>query len=115
MNVPPFLDLVSLLLQPSTWIELPAYAVATVEGLYVIHSAVRGHLRRELRILGFNVCLIVFILIIAAVFETAEIQLGGLYSLLTWLPFVVLVIAARIAWDRARARPARGEAAAAVP
>jgi len=98
----PALSLVLLLfILPHSWIELPAYAVATAEGLYLLAAIVRtarfvgptrdwGRLRIEAWQLALNLIIVTVMLAVAAVFESVEIALGD-YALITWIPFAGLV------------------------
>lgn len=104
--------LANLFILPSTWLELPAYAIAATESMYLVYSVYLGFKSgwakfvRELRFLLVNVLLIAGVLTVAAVFEVAEIQLENgpapILALLTWLPFVVVFAGAVKFWRRAR-------------
>lgn len=93
--------LVLLLLFPHSWIELPAYAVATAEGIYLLYAIVKWlfdstgrasvHWNHELGQLLINVGIVTVMLLVAALFESVEIQLGGLLFLVTWIPFAVII------------------------
>jgi len=108
------LALANLFFLPSTWLELPAYAIAAAESGYLVHAIYlgfkrgRSYLLRELRFLIVNIVLIAAVLMVAAVFEVSEIQLataipgGELVSLLTWVPFAVLFVIVLSFWRRAR-------------
>ncbi len=106
--------LANLFLLPSTWLELPAYSVAAAESIYLTYNIYLGLKRgrawfvRELRFLLVNIGLVAGMLIVAAVFEVAEIQIGsgppetqGL-AILTWLPFALVLIVAIRFWRKAR-------------
>jgi uncharacterized membrane protein SpoIIM required for sporulation len=92
--------LVLLLLFPHSWIELPAYAVATAEGIFLLYaigkwlfdSNGRGSVRwsAELGQLAINLVIVTVMLAVAALFESVEIQLGLLFWV-TWIPFAVLI------------------------
>ncbi len=108
------LALGNLFFLPSTWLELPAYAIAAAEGLYLIYAVYIGfkvgwaRFVRETRFLVVNIILIAGVLGVAAVFEVSEIQIAGsspdgpVYALLTWIPFAVVFAGALVFWKRAR-------------
>ena len=108
------LALGNLFFLPSTWLELPAYAIAAAEGLYLVYAAYQGfkvgwsRFVREMRFLVVNIILIAVVLGVAAVFEVSEIQIAGsspdgpIYALLTWLPFAGVFAVALVFWKRAR-------------
>ncbi len=98
---PPFLVVfLLLLLFPHSYIELPAYAVATGEGLYLLYAIWRwafssGGNPVNWTIEGWqfviNLAIVVVMLAVAATFESVEIELGAAYLLITWVPFVALI------------------------
>jgi uncharacterized membrane protein SpoIIM required for sporulation len=108
------LALASLFFLPSTWLELPAYAIAAAESIYVVYAFYIGfksgwqRLLREIRFVIVNLVLIAGVLIVAATFEMAEIQLEQgpgqtqAYALLTWLPFAAVFAGWLVFWRRAR-------------
>jgi uncharacterized membrane protein SpoIIM required for sporulation len=114
------LTLANLFSLPSTWLELPAYAIASAESLYLLYSIYLGfkigwmRFVREIRFLFVNFILVAMVLILAAVFEVAEIQIETMtasappqdpshaYALLTWLPFLVVFAGVIVFWRRAR-------------
>lgn len=108
------LALANLFILPSTWLELPAYAIAAAEGIYILYAFYLGfhsgwqRFLREIRFVIVNLVLIAGVLIVAAVFETVEIQLeqGPIqtqaYALLTWLPFAAVLAGWLTFWRRAR-------------
>ncbi len=91
------LVLLLLLIFPHSFIELPAYAVATAEGLYLFYAIVKWlggdgeTLSREWYQLLLNFCIVTVMLAVAAVFETVEIVLGNLFWI-TWVPFIGMVL-----------------------
>jgi len=98
----PFVVLVVLLLFfPHSYIELPAYAVATGAGLLLVYSFFRWlfatgprspvRLGDALWLLALNLVLVTVMLLVAALFESVELELGG-WFLVTWVPFAVLVV-----------------------
>ena len=103
----------TLFFLPSTWLELPAYAIAATEGIYLVYSVYLGFKKgwgtftRELRFLVINVFLIAGVLVVAATFEVSEIQLetspDPAAAFLTWIPFVFVLIGVLRFWRRARA------------
>jgi uncharacterized membrane protein SpoIIM required for sporulation len=112
--------LANLFALPSTWLELPAYAIAAAESVYLVHAAYVGLKRsrrwffREIKFLIVNLGLIAAVLAVAAVFEVGEIQIETItagapaldpshaYVLLTWLPFVAIFAGVIVFWRRAR-------------
>lgn len=98
----------TLFFLPSTWLELPAYAIAATEGIFIIYSLTRGLPRftRELRFVFVNILLIAGVLIVAATFEVTEIQLESssqpALAFATWLPFMVVAGLVLRFWRRAR-------------
>jgi len=108
------LALGNLFLLPSTWLELPAYAIAATEGLYLIYAIYLGFKSgwakfvKETRFLMVNLILIAGVLAVAAVFEVSEIQIAGsspdgpIYALLTWIPFAPIFAGVVVFWRRAR-------------
>jgi len=106
--------LANLFLLPSTWLELPAYAIAAAESVYLVYAGYRGfkdgwaRFVREIRFLIVNIVLIAAVLVVAATFEVTEIQFEQgppqtqADALLTWLPFVVVLAGFLIFWRRAR-------------
>lgn len=81
---------------PHTYIELPAYAVATAEGIYLLYAIAKalgwnkGNMRAEVYQLAINVAIVTVMLAVAALFESVEIALG-LSFWITWVPFVALI------------------------
>ncbi len=112
--------LVNLFALPSTWLELPAYAIAATESVYLAYGAYLGLKRgrrwffREVWFLVANIVLIAGVLVVAAVFEVTEIQIEAMtasappqdlshaYALLTWLPFALVLAGVIVFWRRAR-------------
>jgi uncharacterized membrane protein SpoIIM required for sporulation len=94
-NLPPALVvLILLLLFPHSWIELPAYAVAVAAGSYFGYALIRWQKTRwgpEIGVLLINVAIVTVMLLVAALFESVEIQVGGLLFLVTWIPFAILI------------------------
>jgi uncharacterized membrane protein SpoIIM required for sporulation len=95
-NLPASLLMLLLFTLPHSWIELSAYPVATGEGILLLNSLLRWLLKEEkwrigveLRQLALAVGLVATILLVAAVFEVEEIQLG-LQGFVLWGPFGVL-------------------------
>jgi uncharacterized membrane protein SpoIIM required for sporulation len=111
--------LATLFALPSTWLELPAYCIATVESLFLAYALFRvarrgwGVFRREVRFLLVNIILIAGVLIVAATIEVTEIQLealgsanfgqaGSIIAFLTWIPALVIIAFATRFWRRAK-------------
>ena len=98
-GLPGILNFLSLFLLPHTWLELPAYALAVNEGMFLLLSASKANgtepfseeLRRAARVL----CIIIVELAFAAFFESGEIalsQANTLYPLLAWVPFAAILV-----------------------
>jgi uncharacterized membrane protein SpoIIM required for sporulation len=111
--------LATLFALPSTWLELPAYCIATVESLFLAYALFRvarhgwGVFRREVRFLLVNIILIAGVLIVAATIEVTEIQLealgstnfgqaGSIIAFLTWIPALVIIAFATRFWRQAK-------------
>ena len=102
----------TLFFLPSTWLELPAYAIAVAEGFYLASAIARGFrsgwvkLVREIRFLVASVFLVALVLVVAATFEVTEIQLEQgptpVYAFLTWLPFFLVFGGVLAFWRRAK-------------
>ncbi len=96
-SIPGPLITLSLLLQPHSWLELPAYAIATTQSFFLVSTAARRRMFKfEVARTGLVLVVVAAELIIAAFFESAEISLVS-YGLLAdfaipWLAFAVLVI-----------------------
>jgi len=114
-----FLALGTVFFLPSTWLELPAYAIAVAESGYLLYAIFAGFKHgwtafiREVRFLFVNLMLIAGVLVVAAVFEVTEIQIEmltappapaieGALVFLTWIPFVAVFAGALAFWKRAR-------------
>jgi uncharacterized membrane protein SpoIIM required for sporulation len=96
-GIPSAYAVATLLVLPSTWMELPAYSLAGVENVFFVYAAyvaakgTRERLEKEVSTLIATVGLIGVVLIFAAVFEVGEIEFKD-YALLFWVPF------AGVAW-----------------
>jgi uncharacterized membrane protein SpoIIM required for sporulation len=113
-NVPVGIALGTLFFLPSTWLELPAYAIAAAESLYLLYYIYVGFRRgwgrfvREIRFLLVNIFLIAGVLIVAAAFEVTEIQFEQgpaatqPLAFVTWLPFVAVFALEVRFWMKAR-------------
>lgn len=87
-NLPPQLVVSLLLLSPHSWLELPAYALAVTEGIFLIYAIVRRTLRSEYRRLVIVAILISLQLFVAATVEAIELQYPILAFYL-WLPSIL--------------------------
>jgi uncharacterized membrane protein SpoIIM required for sporulation len=94
--------IVLLLLFPHSYIELPAYAVATGEGLFLLYAFLKwlrgkasGRSVVNWSVEGWqfaiNLIIVTVMLLVAALFESVEIQLGADLFWITWLPFAGLI------------------------
>lgn len=104
----------TLFILPSTWLELPAYAIAAAESFYLAYAIGqafrrgRGRAIKEMWFLVANVILIAIVLLVAAVFEVTEIQIERgppdiqVYLFATWLPFILVFAGFLTIWRRAR-------------
>jgi uncharacterized membrane protein SpoIIM required for sporulation len=113
-NVPVGIALGTLFFLPSTWLELPAYAIAAAESIYLAYSIYIGFRKgwarfvREIRFLLVNIILIAGVLIVAATFEVTEIQFEQgpvqtqALAFLTWIPFVAVFALEVRYWRKAR-------------
>jgi uncharacterized membrane protein SpoIIM required for sporulation len=113
-NVGLGLALGDLFFLPSTWLELPAYAIAAAESVYLARGLYLGfkngwaYFVRETRFLIVNLILIAGVLATAAIFEVTEIQFEQgpaqtqAYALLTWIPFVAVFAGVLTFWRRAK-------------
>jgi hypothetical protein len=91
------LVMLSLLFEPHTWLELPAYALATTQSLYLIRGvSSRRRFKFELVRTAFVFALVAVELLIAAIFESSEISLASTSALLAlaipWIAFALLAI-----------------------
>ncbi len=89
----------SLLLQPHTWLELPAYAIALTQSFYLIASLFRRSFLYEMVRTIFVWMLVAAELILAATFEASEITGNSLIGVnatlvLAWIAFTILFIPA---------------------
>ena len=96
-SLPGPLVMLSLLLEPHSWLELPAYAIATTQSFYLISTAIqRRRFKFEVARTGLVIGVVAADLLIAALFESAEISLSpsGLVGLLVipWTLFAFLAV-----------------------
>ncbi|MEM3839267.1 MAG: stage II sporulation protein M [Candidatus Micrarchaeaceae archaeon] len=101
----------SLFILPHTWIELSAYAFASTEGLFLLLSLIKwkksAPFMQELNRAASAWLLVAATLLVAAIFESGELQLGmsnSAYPLLAWLPFIAVIAAAAEARRRLKTR-----------
>ncbi len=116
-SFPPVLLVVALFILPHSWIELPVYALATGESLFLLKSILgwllkgeRWRMRMEMEQLVLVILVVSLMLLVGAAFEVTEGALG-LAGLLMWAPFgalaaVVLLFRSRI--RRSRTLPVEG-------
>jgi uncharacterized membrane protein SpoIIM required for sporulation len=86
----------SLLFEPHTWLELPAYALATTQSFYLISSVTnKSRIKFELLRTPLVFAIVAIELIVAALFESSEITLESSSILLAlalpWVAFAVLI------------------------
>ena len=118
-NFPPPLVVLTLFFLPHSWIELPAYALATGESVLLLNSSLRwllkderGRMRMELEQLVLVLLVVVLMLLIAAMFEAEEIVLG-VTGLIIWIPFALF--ATLVLLYRRKVRRSMQESAPARP
>jgi uncharacterized membrane protein SpoIIM required for sporulation len=82
-DFPATIFVVIIFLLPHSWIELPVYAVSTMQGIFLLRYLVKprsrkesGRSRMEAGQLVFTIILVAIALIVAAIFEVIELQLG---------------------------------------
>ncbi|EET90515.1 MAG: stage II sporulation protein M [Candidatus Micrarchaeales archaeon] len=93
-SLPGALVMVSLLAVPSTWLELPAYAIAFAESIMLFRAGLNRTFRMELRSAIFVWIFVAIELAVAATFESAEIKLESvnpLYAFGMWIPFFIVI------------------------
>lgn len=101
MHISGFFVFLSLAMLPHTWLELPAYAVATSTSEYLIYLIVkRGRILSDnIKKVFYMYLFVVFELVIAAIFESIEILLlrsyssldGTLFSIALWTPGIPVI------------------------
>jgi hypothetical protein len=101
MHISGFFVFLSLAMLPHTWLELPAYAVATSTSEYLIYLIVkRGRILSDnIKKVFYMYLFVVFELVIAAIFESIEILLlrsyssldGTLFSIALWTPAIPVI------------------------
>jgi len=84
-NLSPQLIVTALLLFPHSWLELPAYALALTESLYLIDAVFRHRLRGEYHRAIVVAILVAVQLFVAATVEATELQYPAL-ALYLWIP-----------------------------
>ncbi|KAA8922677.1 zinc ribbon domain-containing protein [Thermoplasma sp.] len=89
------LALLSLLLLPYSWLELPSYAIASTEGAFLIASIFRRSFRKEVKTAIIVWLMVGLELLTAGIFESWTIALERSNNFavlfLTWIPYVVVV------------------------
>jgi uncharacterized membrane protein SpoIIM required for sporulation len=108
-HVSPFIVvLVLLLFFPHSWIELPAYAVATAESLFLTYAVGKwlfdtkgGAIKwgAELGQFLIYLAIVTVMLLVAALFESVEIQIGLLFWV-TWIPFAGIIVVVILLYHR---------------
>jgi Stage II sporulation protein M len=95
-SLPGPLVTLSLFFEPHSWLELPAYAIATTQSFYLISTIWRRSMFTfEVARTGLVVGIVAAELFIAAVFESSEISLASNLIAdfaLPWLAFFVLLV-----------------------
>jgi uncharacterized membrane protein SpoIIM required for sporulation len=84
-NLSPQLIVTALLLFPHSWLELPAYALALTENLYIIEAIFRRRLREEYHRAIIVAILIAVQLFVAATVEATELQYPE-QAIYLWIP-----------------------------
>ncbi|PYB67653.1 zinc ribbon domain-containing protein [Thermoplasma sp. Kam2015] len=89
------LALLSLLLLPYSWLELPSYAIATTEGAFLIYSLFTKHFRKEIKTAVIVWLMVGLELLTAGIFESWTIALESSNNLsllfITWIPYAVII------------------------
>jgi uncharacterized membrane protein SpoIIM required for sporulation len=100
--------LVLLLFFPHSWIELPAYAVATAESIFLLVAVFKwlfdtgeGKVKWKAELGQFVIYLAIVtaMLLVAALFESVEIQIGLLFWV-TWIPFAGIMALVVVLYHR---------------
>ncbi len=96
-NLPGPVIAFTLLLEPHTWLELPAYAIATTQSFFLVSTAAqRYRFKFEAARTGLVIGIVVAELAIAAIFESSELSLAhyGAFAVLAvpWICFAALAI-----------------------
>ena len=91
INQPGIVLVLALFFLPHTILELPAYALAVTENLFLSYALFKGGFRKELRRAGVVLGIIIIELLVAGSFESAELQLSTYAALLLWIPFIILI------------------------
>jgi uncharacterized membrane protein SpoIIM required for sporulation len=95
-NLPGPLITLSLLFEPHSWLELPAYAIAVTQSFFLISTiGRRSKFKFELARTGLVVVVVASELLIAALFESAEISMQSNLAadfVVPWVAFAVLVV-----------------------
>jgi uncharacterized membrane protein SpoIIM required for sporulation len=94
-NIPGPLVALGLLFEPHTWLELPAYALAATQSVYLVRSfASWRRFKFELVRTPFVFALVAVELFIAAIFESSEISLASRSAaqalVIPWIAFAAL-------------------------
>src|SRR5579875_1907255 len=82
-----------LFLFPHSWLELPAYAIALTESIFLIYSGGTHNLANESKRAFAVVVFVVILLFVAALFESTEITYPS-YALALWAPALAIIICA---------------------
>ncbi|MCY0852117.1 MAG: zinc ribbon domain-containing protein [Thermoplasma acidophilum] len=89
------LALLSLLLLPYSWLELPSYAIASTEGGFLIASLFRRSFRKEIKTAIIVWLMVGLELLTAGIFESWTIALESSKNLgilfITWIPYVIII------------------------
>jgi uncharacterized membrane protein SpoIIM required for sporulation len=96
-SLPGPLITLTLLFEPHTWLELPAYAIATTQSFFLFSTVVRrSWFKFEVARTVLVVGIVAAELIVAALFESSEISLASYGAmgvlLVPWIFFAVLAI-----------------------
>lgn len=102
-----------LLLFPHSWIELPAYAVATAESIWLTYAAVKWLFDTKGRAINWTAelgqlliyfAIVTVMLLVAALFESVEIALeipsDPFLFLVMWIPFAAIIAVVSVLYLR---------------
>lgn len=104
-SIPGIVVLISLALVPHFWLELPAYAIAATGSIYLLYAVYalirgRGTFSWDIAKVAFLYAFVLVELLVAAIFETAEIYFQSafsaysavIYMFLLWIPGACVIV-----------------------
>ncbi len=90
-GVPGLIVGMALFLFPFAFVELFSYAIAVASGNMLVFSALRGRLRKEIRVYVLEAISVVLLLFLAASMETLTIM-DWRIGLVLWLPVIMAIV-----------------------